>query len=104
VAGLQADQAFIHTDATEAKILNDKNPSAGLQIQNVIDVLDAQNQAALKVMPAVVGKAVDGQTSSTESRLFAMSTDSLNRSVGDLLTKAITFAARLSGYQGRIVV
>ena len=104
IASLQADQAFIHSDAVSAKMINDKNPSAGMQIQNVIDVLDAQNQSALKVMPAVVGKANNGQTSSTESRLFAMSTDALNRSAADILTKALTFAARLSGYQGRVVV
>lgn len=104
IASLQANQAFVHSDAVEAKIINDKNPGAGMQIQGVIDVLDAQNQASLKVMPAVVGKSSNGQTSSTESRLFAMGTDSLNRSVADLLTKSLTFAARLSGYQGHIVV
>lgn len=104
INNLGADQAFIHSDAIKAEIINDKNPGAGMQIQGVIDVLDAQNQAALKVMPAVVGKSDNGQTSSTESRLFALSTDALNRSVADLLTKALTFAVRLGGYQGKVVI
>ena len=102
ISNLGSADAFVHSSAIEASIINDKNPSAGLQIDNVIDVLNAQNQAALKVMPAVVGKANNGQVASTEARLFALSADALNRSVAGLLTKALTLAARLSGYAGRI--
>src|SRR3546814_13581098 len=66
IAGLSARDAFVHSDAITAEIINDKNPSAGLQIERVIDILDNQNQAALKVMPAVVGKSSTGQVASTE--------------------------------------
>jgi hypothetical protein len=104
IAGLGSADAFVHSSAIEAKVINDKNPSAGLQIDNVIDVLNAQNQAALKVMPAVVGKANNGQVASTEARLFALSADALNRTVAGLLTKALTLGARLAGYAGRIEV
>jgi hypothetical protein len=102
ISTLGSADAFVHSSAIEAKIINDKNPSAGLQIDNVIEVLNAQNQAALKVMPAVVGKANNGQVASTEARLFALSADALNRTVAGLLTKSLTLAARLSGYAGRI--
>lgn len=102
VSTIRSDQAFVHSSATEASIINDKNPGAGMQIQQVIDCLDAQNQAALKVMPAVVGKASNLQTASTEARLFAMSADALNRVVADIYSQALTLAARLSGYQGKI--
>lgn len=104
IAGLGSADAFVHSSAVEAKVINDKNPSAGLPIQNVIDVLNAQNQAGLKVMPAVVGKSNNGQVASTEARLFALNADALNRSVATMLTKALTFGARLSGYVGRIEV
>lgn len=103
VAGLTARDAFIHSNAISAKIINDKNPSAGLQIEKVIEVLDNQNQAALKVMPAVVGKGSNGQTASTESRLFALSADALNRTVANGLSKLLTFAVRLAGFQGHVV-
>lgn len=102
VANIRSDQAFVHSSSTEASIINDKNPGAGMQIQQVIDVLDAQNQSALKVMPAVVGRGSNLQTASTEARLFAMSADALNRIVADVFSQALTLAARLSGYQGRI--
>lgn len=104
IANLNSGDAFIHTNAIEAKIINEKNPAAGLEIQGVIDVLQAQNMASLKVMPAVVGRANNGQVASTEARLFALNADALNRSIADLLTKALTLGARLSGYAGRIEV
>lgn len=104
IANLNSGDAFVHSNAITATVINDKNPSAGLQIQGVIDVLNAQNQAALKVMPAVVGKANNGQVASTEARLFALNADALNRAVAGLFTKAFTLAARLAGFAGRIEV
>jgi hypothetical protein len=104
IANLNSGDAFVHSDAVKAEIINDKNPSAGIQIQGVIDVLNAQNQAALKVMPAVVGKANNGQVASTEARLFALNADALNRAVAGALTKALTLAIRLTGFAGRLEV
>lgn len=102
IQNIRSDQALVHSSAVEAKIINEKNPGAGMQITQVIEVLDAQNQAALKVMPAVIGKADGGQVAGTEARLFALGADSLNRSIAEVITKALTLAARLAGYQGRI--
>jgi len=104
IANLGSADAFVHSNAIEAKVINDKNPSAGLQIDNVIEVLNAQNQAALKVMPAVVGKGTNGQVASTEARLFALSADALNRSIATVYSRSLTLAARLTGFAGRIEV
>lgn len=102
LASLAADQTLVHSSAVKTTVLNDKNPGAGMQIQGVIDVLDGQNQAALKVMPAVVGKTTNATTASTEARLFAMSADALNQAIASLLSKALTFGVRLAGYPGRV--
>lgn len=105
LAGMTARDAFVHSDAVKAEIINDKNPSAGLQIEKVIDVLDNQNQAALKVMPAVVGRGSGaGQVASVEARLFALSADALNGCVAAFLSKIITLASRLSGYAGTVEI
>lgn len=104
MTNVAADQTFVHSNAVQAKILNEKNPSAGLQIQGVIDVLDSQNQAALKVMPTVVGKSDNATTASTEARLFAMSADALNQAVANFMTELLTFGCRLGGFAGRVVV
>lgn len=104
-AALRPEQAFIHTDATDVKIINDRNPGAGLQIAEVVATLDAQNVAALKVMAVVVGKG-DGnsQVASTEARLFSMSADQLNQPLETLLSQMLTFAARIAGFAGKIKV
>jgi hypothetical protein len=103
LASIRSDAALVHSSAVTAKVINDKNPGAGMAVADVISVLDSQNQAALKVMPAVVGKADGGQVAGTEARLFALGADSLNRSICGVLTQALTLAGRLAGYQGRIV-
>jgi hypothetical protein len=41
---IRSDQALVHSSAVKAKIINDKNPGAGMQIQGVIDVLDARTR------------------------------------------------------------
>lgn len=104
IQGLTPRDAFIHSNAVEAQVINDKNPGAGLQIERVIQVLDNQNQAALKVMPAVVGRSSNVNTASTEARLFAMSADALNMVVASLLSQTLTLATRLAGFAGRVEV
>lgn len=101
---IRSDQAFVHTNGVEAKMINDKNPGAAIQIKEVIETLDAQNQAALKTMPSVVGKGANANTASTESRLFAMNCDSLNGTIAAPISAALTLAARIAGFQGRIEV
>jgi len=101
-ANIRPDQAFVHTDAVEAGMINEKNPGASLQIREVIETLDAQNQAALKTMPSVVGKGTNGDTASAESRLFAMNCDSLNETVASIISEALTLAARIAGFQGHV--
>lgn len=101
-ANLKADQALVHTDAVDVGMVNDNRPVTSLPIQNVIDVLNDQQQAALKTMPAVVGRSNNGQVASTEARLFALNCDALNRVVAGIWSQALTLACRLAGFQGSI--
>jgi hypothetical protein len=103
-SSIRSDQAFVHTNAVQTKMINDKNPGAGIQISEVIETLDAQNQAALKTMPSVVGKGSNGNVASAESRLFAMSCDTLNKIKAVPIQAALTLGARLAGFQGSIKV
>ena len=52
-AALRSDQAFIHSDSVEPKMINEKNPAAQVDISKVVDVLNSQNQAGLKAMSTV---------------------------------------------------
>lgn len=103
-SSIRSDQPFVHTNAVDTKMINDKNPGAALSIKEIIDVLDAQNQAALKTMPSVVGKGSNGNVASAESRLFALNCDSLNRIAAAPIQAALNLAVRLAGFQGSIKV
>lgn len=103
LGNLRADSAFVHTDSVEAKILNDKGPGASLDVSQIINVLNSQNQAALKVVGTVIGKGETGvNTASVEARIFAMAADSLNGPIADLFSEMLTLAIRLSGYEGYV--
>lgn len=100
---MRADETLVHTDAVEVSMVNDSRPAASLPIANVIDILNEQNQAALKTMPAVIGKGTGtGQVASVEARLFALNCDALNKIVADVWSQALTLAVRLAGFQGRV--
>lgn len=97
-ASIRSDQAFVHTDSVEAKIINEKNPGAAIPIEEVINVLNAQNQAALKTMATIIGRGESGvNTASVEARVFAMNADELNHPVAELLSRLLTFCLHILG-------
>jgi hypothetical protein len=98
VADLRPDQALVHSDSVTARIINDKNPGSAVDISKVIDILNDQNQSALKVMSTIIGRGDSGvNTASVEARIFSMSADELNVPVAELLSNAMTFALRMQG-------
>lgn len=102
---LRADQAIVHFDSVEAKILNEKNPAAGIDISHVIDVLNGQNQAGLKTMSTVIGRGESGvNTSTVEARIAAMNADELNAPIAHLLSNILSFALHQQGFQGFVEV
>lgn len=104
IGELSTDQAFVHTDSVEAKIINEKNPSAGMNIDSIIDTLNAQNQAALRSMATILGRGESGvNTASVEARIFAMNAEEINEPVGELWSQMLTMAIRLSGHEDSTV-
>lgn len=100
-ANLRSDQSIVHTDAVEFSILNDKNPGVGIDVTNVIETLNAQNQAALKTMATILGRGSAGvNTGSVEARLAAMFADELNEPLAEILEKMLSFCLHQRGYQG----
>lgn len=99
--GIRPDKVFVHTDAIKPSILNDKSPGASLSVSQIIETLNAQNQAGLKVVATVLGRGESGvNTASVESRIFSLGADSLNTFIADLLSRVMTLALRTSGFDG----
>lgn len=105
LSNLRADQAFVHFDSVETKVMNSDNPAAALDIMPVINTLNAQNQAALKTMSTIIGRGESGvNTASVESRIFSMNADQLNQPVAEILAHMLTLALRLHGNEGIVEV
>lgn len=101
IEGIRADQAFVHFDSVTPSIINDKSPGVGINIDNVIETLNAQNQAGLKTMSTVIGRGAAGiNTGSVEARIAAMNADELNQPLAETLTKMFSFILHQTGYQG----
>ncbi len=102
-AGVNPQQVYAHTDSIKPAMINDKNAGVTLQIDELISTLNAQNQAALKVVPTVIGRGESGvNTASVEARLFSLSADSLNRCVSEMLSEVLTLAVRMQGFDGYV--
>lgn len=100
-ADIRSDMPFAHFDSIEAKVINEKNPGAGLDITKVVEVLNSQNQAALKTMATVIGRGTQGvNTASVEARIAAMNADQLNVPVAAILSQAFTFMMNSYGIPG----
>lgn len=104
-ASIKPQYPIAHTDAVQAKMLNEKGPGSSLQIAEVIDTLNAQNQAAMKVVSAVLGRGSSGvNTASVEAKVFADNAAALNKPIDHLLEEIFTLALRMSGFDGKAVM
>jgi hypothetical protein len=102
---LRADQSTVAFDSVEPTILNEKNPGVAVDITHVINVLNGQNQAALKTMSTVIGRGESGvNTSTVEARIAAMNADELNEPVAELLSNILSFCMHQQGFQGFVEV
>lgn len=105
VANMTPDQALVHYDSVTSSITNERSSAMSLNIDSIIDVLNAQNQAALKIMATVIGRGESGvNTGTVEARIFALNAEQLNRPVADILSQALTLAIRLAGVDAIVEV
>lgn len=103
--GVAPDQPFAHTDAIQAKVINDKNPGGALQIEDVIATLNAQNQAGLKAVSAFLGRGNSGvNTATVEAQVFAMNAQELNEPIDYILSEIFTLALRMQGFDGIVEI
>lgn len=103
VGSLRPDQAFVHTDSVDTKMLNEGKPGAALNIEPVIKTLNAQNQAGLRAVSTILGRGESGvNTASVEARIFALTAQELNEPIADLLAQIFTMAIRIAGSQSYV--
>ena len=104
VSNIRPDQAFVHTDSVEAKMLNDAKPANSLNIDSIINTLNAQNQAALRSVATVLGRGESGvNTASVEARIFSMNAEEINEPLAEIWSQIMTMLVRLHGHEQTVV-
>lgn len=104
-SAVKPQQPMAHTDSVEVKMINDKNPGGSLQISEVIETLNGQNQAAMKVVGSVLGRGSSGvNTASVEAMVFAKNASELNKPIDYLLSEIFTLALRMAGFDGKAIM
>ncbi len=104
-SAIRADQPIVHWNSSEISILNKDNPGASLQVSEVINTLNAQNQAATKTVSTVLGRGTSNiNTASVESRLFVRGADQINKPLAQVLGRLLTLCIHLQGQAGYVVV
>lgn len=100
---LTPTQPLVHTDSLELGTLNSQTGGGSqsqIDIRPVIEVLNAQNQSALKSVATVLGRGASGvNTASVEAQIFSMQASEINDPIADVWSQLLTFALRLSGSQ-----
>lgn len=105
---IKPTQPLVHSDSVTVSTINTSQgggSGASIDINPVIDVLNAQNQAALKSVATVLGRGQSGvNTASVESQIFSMQAGEINEPIAELWSQLLTFALRLSGSQSYVEV
>lgn len=105
VNSITPDQTFIHFDSITPGMMNEKAAGNTLNIDSVMNALNAQNQAGLRTMATILGRGESGvNTATVEARVFSMSAQALNEPIADLLSQVFTMAIRLQGSQSYVQV
>lgn len=104
-SSIRADQPVIHTDSIEVDTLNSPSGSSGIDIQPIINVLNAQNQAALKSVATVLGRGESGvNTASVEAQIFSMQASEINEPLAEIWSNLLTLSLALSGTTSKVYV
>lgn len=102
---MRVDQVFAHFDSVKPSVFNKDGPGKSMDVTSIINVLNAQNQAALKVMSTIIGRGESGvNTASTEARIFSMNAEEVNEPVAEILSHIFTLALRMTGSVSRVEV
>lgn len=99
VNGLEPDDALVHFDTVEFDYLNNGNASLSDEWKTLQEMTNAKVATGTKAPPAVLGHGSGSQNvASTETLLFIRYCEGVQTKVNSILSRALTLAVRLLGY------
>lgn len=103
VEGLTPESALVYYDTVNADYLHSQIGDRA-DYGPLMETIDGLQSTALRTPPSILGKRMGGSqnTSSTESLLFIKTAEGLQPPVETVLTRALTLAIRLFGFDGYV--
>jgi hypothetical protein len=104
LADLNPESALVFFDTVDADYLNSEI-GARSDYTPLVDISDGVSSTALRTPASVLGKRMSAgsqNVASTESLLFIQTASSLQRPVEVVLSRAMTLAVRLCGFDGYV--
>lgn len=103
IAGLNPESGLVVFDTVSATYLNSEI-GASADYSPMMDIVDGQLSTALRTPPSILGKRMGGSqsVSSSESLLFLKHVEGLHKPVEAVLSRAMTLAMRLLGFDGYV--
>lgn len=99
VNGLEPDDALVHFDTVKFAYLNNGNVTLNKEWDAIQAINNAKMATGAKAPPAVLGHGSGSQNvASTESALFARYCEGIQQKINSILSRSLTLAVRLLGY------
>lgn len=99
VNGLEPDDALVHFDLVNFTYLNNGNVSLNNEYKTLQEMVNAKLATGTKAPPAVLGHGSGSQNvASTETMLFVKYAEGVQQKLNSVLSRALTLAVRLLGY------
>lgn len=98
--GLNPEDALVHFDSVEYKMLGSDGQSANnvaATMQAVQNLIESKLAAGAKTLPAILGRDATGSAATTSTMLFMKNADIVRRKLNVLYSRALTQAVRLMG-------
>ena len=103
IAGLNPESGLVVFDSITADYLNSEI-GASSDYGPFMDIVDGLQATALRTPPSILGKRMGGSQniSSSESLLFLKHVEGIQRPVQTMISRALTLALRLYGFEGYV--
>lgn len=99
INGLNPEDALVMLDTMDVEYLSRGNVSFDTEMATLKSIINGKIATGVKTLPSILGQGSSSSNiASTESLLFMKSAEGVQFALNDLLSKALTLAVRLYGY------
>lgn len=99
LSGLAPDDALVLFDIITADTIQDSNRSEDRSMDVLQKIINGKVAAGAKILPSIIGRGDSANAASTESALFLKAIASTQDEINILISRALTLAMRLYGFE-----